>query len=441
MTQRLATIDENNQIHFEGKSYQLVLERVTGSRLYGTHYELGEHPFDPDYVSDYDTRGIFVAPATDFLPLFQQVPTSLKIENRSDCEVYEVRNFLMMASKSNPNIMDILFGSTNSLVHSTPIGQKIYEKRHIFISNQAEKSFSSYAMSQLYRMKQHYRWNNEFPEIHEVHDALKLAFNNQEIDFQFIADYFSGDLAKNVTGQDANGKSHISFPLTLTQFKEKYLPNINLGKFLKPHMFKFMTFKTPFNKKIDNIDPVAVFNQLNSSATFSMLNDSMAYIYVTEGLDSMFTREGTFKTINKMAKVSSDLEPTFLATINHKQYKKSVDDVLAMWEWKCERNEKRAALERRFGYDVKHGMHLMRLLLSAKSLLLTGDYKPELSGEMLSLAKSILAGGLSYDDLIQQAESLHKELDHIVKSGQSKLPAEPDKEAIEQLLVDIYKMV
>lgn len=441
MSERLATIDNDNKIHFGGKSYQLILERVTGSRLYGTQYELGEHPFDPEYVSDYDTRGVFVAPATDFLPLFQQVPTSLKITNRSDCEVYEIRNFLTMASNSNPNIMDILFGSEKSLVFSTPIGQKLYENRHIFLSNQAEKSFSSYAMSQLYRMKQHYRWNKEFPEIHDVHDALKLAFDNQEIDFQFIADYFSGDLAKNVSGQDANGKSHLSNPLTLGQFKNKYLPEVDLNKFLKPHMFKFMTFKTPFNKKIENIDSVAVFNQLNSSATFSMLNDSMAYIYVTDGLGSMFTREGTFKTINKMAKVSEDLEPAFLATINHKQYKKSVDEVLAMWEWKCKRNEKRAALERRFGYDVKHGMHLMRLLLSAKSLLLTGDYQPELSSDLLAFAKSILAGGLSYNDLIQQAESLHKELNTIVASGLSKLPAEPDKEAIEQLLVDIYKMV
>ncbi|MDD1417436.1 nucleotidyltransferase domain-containing protein, partial [Dolichospermum sp. ST_con] len=246
----------------------------TGSRLYGTHYELGEHPFDPNYVSDYDTRGIFVAPATDFLPLFQQVPTSLKIENRSDCEVYEVRNFLMMASNSNPNIMDILFGSTNSLVHSTPIGQKIYENRHIFLSNQAEKSFSSYAMSQLHRMKKHYKWNKDCPEIYNVHDSLKSAFNNKEIDFQFIADYFSGDLAKDVTGQDANNKSHITNPLTLTQFKEKYLPNLNLNKFLKPHIFKFMTFKTILNKKIDNIDIELLFNQLNSSATFSMLNES-----------------------------------------------------------------------------------------------------------------------------------------------------------------------
>ena len=68
----------------------------------------------------------------------------------------------------------------------------------------------------------------------------------------------------------------------------------NLNKFLKPHIFKFMTFKTILNKKIDNIDIELLFNQLNSSATFSMLNESMAYIYVTEGLGSMFTREGTF---------------------------------------------------------------------------------------------------------------------------------------------------
>ena len=42
-------------------------------------------------------------------------------------------------------------------------------------------------------------------------------------------------------------------------------------------------------------------------------------------------------------------------------------------EWLRNRQAERAELERKFGYDCKHGMHLMRLLRMGKEVLSTGQ--------------------------------------------------------------------
>jgi uncharacterized protein len=102
--------------------------------------------------------------------------------------------------------------------------------------------------------------------------------------------------------------------------------------------------------------------------------------------------------------------------------------------WLEERNPARAALEASYGYDTKHGAHLVRLMLQAESVLATGDYNPVLSGAMLEAVLSVLHGGWKYEDLIVWAETT----DQKVREMPTVLPDRPNETAIEKALMRLH---
>ncbi len=103
--------------------------------------------------------------------------------------------------------------------------------------------------------------------------------------------------------------------------------------------------------------------------------------------------------------------------------------------WKTERNEKRSALEAKFGYDTKHAMHLVRLLrmaheiLDGKGLIVK---RPD-AEELLAIRN----GAWTYELLEAYAEAMDAGLGAI--AGGSKLPEAPDRARIDEILVDIIE--
>jgi predicted nucleotidyltransferase len=426
--------NDSKIITAEDQEYSVLLKRITGSRLYGTQYELGEHPFDPTYISDIDYRGIYVTPTAHRLSLINQVPAQITIDDGEDTEFYDIEKFFKLAIDNNPNIMDILFGDEKSEVFSSDIGRSIMDNRNLFVSQKAKESFNGYAMQQLYRMKRHHRWNKEYPEIYNVVDVLEHLFQSNKIDFQWIADYFSGHLANDITGENAQTHKHLEETITIEEFSKEFSSDTNIAKFLKPHFMDFISIKDKSFKNIEKTEEIKDL-LLNHSA-YSMLNDSIYLIYVDkEKYSGIFTRDGNFK---KNLKKVGDLVPDFMITVNKSDFKKNLKDISSIWNWKVNRNEKRSVLEARFGYDTKHGMHLYRLLSSAKDLLLTGEYTPRLNDENLTMARDILSGQVPYATLIQMAENLQKELNAIIKNNKAVLKPEADIVKINDLLMSIY---
>src|SRR5579885_89979 len=80
---------------------------------------------------------------------------------------------------------------------------------------------------------------------------------------------------------------------------------------------------------------------------------------------------------------------------------------LAHWEqylnWKKTRNPKRAELEAKFGYDTKHGMHLMRLELMGNRILERHIVQVKWTGPEREYLMSIRNGEVDYDTLVQEA--------------------------------------
>lgn len=102
--------------------------------------------------------------------------------------------------------------------------------------------------------------------------------------------------------------------------------------------------------------------------------------------------------------------------------------------WLKNRNPTRHALEAKWGYDTKYGMHLIRLVEEGMELLTTGKITlPRPNAEFLLKIRN--EGVYSYDDMrdyLDKAEGLMAEMETA-----SSLPYSADDEAIEQLLMKI----
>lgn len=101
--------------------------------------------------------------------------------------------------------------------------------------------------------------------------------------------------------------------------------------------------------------------------------------------------------------------------------------------WKRERNPARADLEARHGYDTKHAMHLCRLLLMGEEILGTG--KVIVKRPDAEFLRSVRAGSFRYEELLAWARD--KETNLQTLRATSPLPELPDKERVEQLLMDL----
>lgn len=65
--------------------------------------------------SDYDFRGVFIVPTVDLLALGHNTKNTQWIEGKVDDTSWEVGHFLFLATKCNPNILDVFRAKSQSL--------------------------------------------------------------------------------------------------------------------------------------------------------------------------------------------------------------------------------------------------------------------------------------------------------------------------------------
>lgn len=136
--------------------YPYVIYRcVVGSRAYG----LGNDE------SDTDRRGIYLPPA-ELQWSLAGVPE--QIENRETDEAYwELRKFLILALKANPNILECLYTPLVEL--ATPLAQELLDMRGAFLSKLLYQTYNGYVMSQFKKLEQDLRTRGEIRWKHPMH--------------------------------------------------------------------------------------------------------------------------------------------------------------------------------------------------------------------------------------------------------------------------------
>lgn len=110
---------------------RLILLALTGSHSYGLSLP----------SSDKDYKGIFIAPREYYLgtrnieqkdkgwdePGNGSFP---QLDSNKDTVAYELRKYIMLASKCNPNILELLFENPKYYEFISPAGYKHYIQHH-----------------------------------------------------------------------------------------------------------------------------------------------------------------------------------------------------------------------------------------------------------------------------------------------------------------------
>jgi len=119
---------------------------------------------DPRDTPDTDILGVFLSPLEYYLGISQHKldnPTTIEIKQEVDgvlfdCVFYEIRHFVGMALKSNPNVFSALWVRPEHYIFLHNRFIPYIDNRNIFLSRrQLYKSFTGYANGQLKEMTQY----------------------------------------------------------------------------------------------------------------------------------------------------------------------------------------------------------------------------------------------------------------------------------------------
>jgi len=106
-------------------------------------------------VDDIDIMSVCVPPIEYYygLEYFGNKGTKEIFEEEWDIVVYEIRKYLRLLEKGNPNVISLLWLEPQDYIKITPEGQLLIDSRDIFSTKEIYHSFAGYAYDQLYKME------------------------------------------------------------------------------------------------------------------------------------------------------------------------------------------------------------------------------------------------------------------------------------------------
>lgn len=130
-----------------------ILFGYRGSQAHGTW----RPPTDPTSIDDVDLMGVTIGPIEQYLGFGGQETWERMEEEPStgllwDIVVYDIKHFIKLLAKMNPNVLSMLWLKPNYYTKLTPAGKLLIDNRDIFCSKQIYHSFTGYAYSQLHKM-------------------------------------------------------------------------------------------------------------------------------------------------------------------------------------------------------------------------------------------------------------------------------------------------
>lgn len=112
----------------------LIFEAIVGSKAYGLNTS----------TSDTDIRGVFILPRD----IFYSLDYTPQVANETnDIVYYELRRFIELLSKNNPNILELLNLPDECILYKHALMD--YVKQEMFLSKLCEQSFANYAYTQI----------------------------------------------------------------------------------------------------------------------------------------------------------------------------------------------------------------------------------------------------------------------------------------------------
>ena len=327
--------------------------------------------------SDYDYRGVCIPPEKywwGFNSVFNQ-----HTENEADVCIYGLRKFVQLATHNNPNVLELLWVPSDYWTQGTPFWEAMVARRDLFLSKRCYHSFRGYAHSQLRRMRSHREW------------LLK------------------GEMKKPAR-EDFGLEGHREIPTELITAANELI-NLHLQQFDIEHELS----KYPREEAMGLRGSVWDFLE-------AVLAMSKAEIQ-----DSVWDAQG---------RVLGYDDNLMELLRKERAYQRARKDYKSWLHWKEERNPRRKETEERHGYDTKHAVHLVRLLLMCKEIL-TEHTMNVVRPDAQDLLVPIKRGEWSYEKLMEFEERLSAELAELYKT--STLQNSPRVNETETLSIQVAK--
>ena len=328
-------------------------------------------------ASDEDVRGIFAVSAHAYLDLTR--PPDQVGDDKGNIVYYSLRRVVELLSQANPNILELLFMPTDCVLKASPEMEMLTENRSLFISKLCADTHAGYAMSQVKKAKGQNKWiNNPKPETPPSKE-----------DYCHVIPFRS----------DESASPHPSRPVALK----------TIGWRLEEY----------HAARLEHARDIYRLYHYGPNAGGVFRGDVIACESIPEKDEAANFRG--------------------LLLYNEQGWKQALVDHQNYWSWRRERNEARWIQQERgeLDFDAKNMMHTVRLLLSGKSLMESGQPIVRFSGEQLALLMSIREGKRSFDEIMQLAQSILVECETLKQS--SNLPDTCDAGRASELLRKITK--
>lgn len=321
--------------------------------------------------SDEDFKGVAIAPRSHYLGFVKSFEQEeIKPPREPDTVIYDIRKFFSLAAACNPNIIEVLHVDPEDHIIVSPIGESLLSHKDKFLSKKARYTFSGYAKSQLSRIRTHRRWLLDPPKAQPTRADFGLT-------------------EKPIIPQD-----------------------------------QLLAAKAEIKKELDhfNLDFLHGFREDQRIAILNAMEDILAELRIT-------TEDQWLSAARKVG-----LDDNFIALMQkEREYEGKKREWAQFQEWRSERNEKRALLEAKFGYDTKHAYHLVRLIRMCQEILSTGRVivrRPDWEELM-----AIRNGAWTYDQLMDYAMSVDRLLDKLCRETIA-IPDEPDFDFLDNLCIE-----
>lgn len=330
----------------------------------------GSHAYGTSLpTSDHDVRGVAIAPREYYLGGLHRFDQV--VCNSPDITIFCLKKFISLASQCNPNVIEILFVDDSDMLQVSKAGERLLAMREMFLTRRVKHTFSGYAASQMKRIDTHYRWIRNPPTSKPTRSEFGLP-------------------------------------------DQSLIPHDQLE-----------AANAAIRKKLDSWS-VDFLDDMPRDVREAILQKMSLHIAELDVASNDKLWQGAARTLG--------FSDNFIHLLDvERRYSTKLKEWNNYQTWKATRNPARAELEAKYGFDAKHGMHLVRLVRMCREILETGKVivkRPD-ADELLSIRN----GAWSYEQLREWATTEDAKLEECAKT--SKLPKSPDVEAIDRECVSI----
>ncbi len=391
------------------KSGDLLFESVRGSHLFGLQTP----------TSDIDTFGIFCCPPELLFGTGKDY-VSIVESDKNDDYWDEIGKFVRELGKSNPNALEALFTPDKWVKYFDPSLQPLWDIRDSLITKACFKSFSGYAIDQIKKAKGLGKAINIDPET--------VRRRKNPLEFCWVA-MRTGDgdvrldkwLSRNGLKQEHCGIVHLTNTLEMYNLYYDWFADKDLR--LSDYIRMRYGIKQP--------------NLLQRLKYGKELNEGKKTEFI--GYRGLLDPSDIETSQLRCSSVTKEDATNPLCTFqyNYLAFSQHCADYKRYWSWVENRNPERFELNKGYNYDGKNCCACIRLMTMAKELSEGQGMKldrTEIDRDFLLAVKN---HALTFDQVVEKMDELESSMNY--SFSKSNLPDEPDRDLLEDILVQIRK--